>query len=129
MLNIPTRLGLPPLTSSGGIAGCACGFGSAAAGPLAAVGLGGVGLVLHLMLAVIVAPLNLILLARNFSRHHDPKGLLVAGTGALLIYVHFLVGGLYEEAHVQSFIFTGVALLIAGAVLDWRAQRRPAAFQ
>ena len=129
MQKIPTRFGLPSLTSSGGVAGCACGFGSAAAGPLAAIGLGGVALVLHGLLAVVVAPLNLILLARSFSRHHDPKGLLVAGSGALLIYVHFLVEQLQVGAYVQSFIYTGVALLIAGALLDWRARQRPAAFQ
>ena len=124
ILDIPKRFGLPSLTSSGGVAGCACGFGSTAAGPLAAVGLGGAGLVLHAMLAVVVAPLNLVLLARSFSRHHDPKALLVAGSGALLIYLHFLAGGLYAEAHVQPFIYTGVALLMAGALLDWRARRR-----
>ena len=133
--SLPSRIGLPSFTSAAGAAGCVCSVGPVVAGPLAAVGLGGLAAVLHGILVLVLAPLNLLLLGRGFSRHRDPKGLLVAGTGVLLIYMHFLgddgfpAVGLRLQTHVDSLIYIGAALLIAGALLDWRAQRRPVAFQ
>ena len=129
--SLPSRIGLPSLTSAAGAAGCVCSVGGVITGPLAAVGLGGLAAVLHVMLLLVVAPLNLLLLGRSFSRHRDPKGLLVGGTGVLLIYMHFRGGGFaaIPGPARDSFIYIGAALLIAGALLDWRAQRRPVAFQ
>ena len=119
----PTRFGLPSLNSAAGVVGCACGATNSIAAPLGAVGLGGAALGLHLMLLAL-APLNLLLLGPSFRRHRDPKGLLVASIGILFIFGH-LVDPIHLRFGAPVEIYAGVALLAIGAVLDWRAKRRP----
>ena len=89
--------------------------------PLAAVGLGAVGIALHGALWF-VAPLNMVFLWTHYRRHRDPTAMLVAGPGVLLILMalvaHFL------QAIPHNLIWSGLALLGAGALIDWRAQKR-----
>lgn len=106
------------------------------AGPLAAAGLFGAGVILHNLL-VVLAPLNLVFLGITYRLHRQPRGLIVAAAGVLLIMLHLAFHVIpwshpimrafhpYEFEVGMSFIWLGMTLLLAGVVMDWRAQRRP----
>ena len=87
--------------------------------PLVGVGLGGLGIALHMGLLVI-APLNLLLLWFNFRRHHNPLGLLVAGPGA--VFIVMVVTSHWLDAIPHDFIWPGLALVAVGVLIDWRPQ-------
>ncbi len=81
-------------------------------------------IVVHLILLPMVIPLNAVLLFGNFRRHRQPFGLAAGIIGGLLTLAalasHFEI--LSESAH--DLIWPGGALLVAGVILDWIAQRR-----
>ncbi len=81
-------------------------------------------IVVHGILLPIMIPLNAVLLFVNFRRHRQPFGLAAGIVGGLLTLAalasHFQI--LSERAH--DLIWPGGALLVAGVILDWIAQRR-----
>ena len=83
------------------------------------VGLGGLGIALHMGLWVI-APLNLLLLWFNFRRHHNPLVLLVAGPGA--VFIVMVVTSHWLDAFPHDLIWPGLVLVAAGVLIDWHAQ-------
>ena len=87
--------------------------------PLVAVGLGGLGIALHLALWLI-APLNLVLLWLNFRRHRNPLGLLVAGPGA--VFIVMVLTSHWLDAIPHDLIWPGLVLVAVGVLIDWRAQ-------
>ncbi len=87
--------------------------------PLVGVGLGGLGIGLHMALWVI-APLNLLLLWLNFRRHHHPLGLLVAGPG--VVFIVMVVTSHWLDAIPHDLIWPGLVLVAVGVLIDWRAQ-------
>lgn len=100
------------------------------AGPLTAAG-PAVGLavgVLHGLLWVI-APLNLLLLWFNYRRHRDARPLVLGALGVIFIIA---VMALHSANNITGFeswphdplIWSGLALLASGLLLDWRAARR-----
>ncbi len=126
MRSIFSRLGLPSLTSAAGVGTAGmCASGSAMlAGPLGTAVLGGSAWAVHLTAGLVLAPVSLLMLARSFARHRQPLGLLIAGTGLLLMVIHYL-SHFHQGTHGdEPFMYTGAVLLIIGATVDWRAQRR-----
>ena len=89
--------------------------------PLAAVGLGSVVIALHMALWFL-APLNLVLMWVHFRRHRDPRGMLASGLGIVFIMIALSAHFLHAIPH--DLIWVGLALLGAGALVDWRAQGR-----
>ena len=93
----------------------------AAAGPATGLAVG----VLHGLLWV-VAPLNLLLLWFNYRRHGDARPLVLGALGVI-----FIIGvmALHAADEITGFetwphnplIWTGLALLGLGILLDWRA--------
>ncbi len=123
----------PTLTRAATVPSCAvCAGWSVLGAPLASIGLMGTAIVLHELL-VILAPLNLVLLWRTFRQHRQPQGLVVASVGVLFILMHLtshVVPRGYPilwvlRALSMPLIWVGTTLLVAGALLDWRVQRRP----
>lgn len=100
--------------------GVACAGAASIAGPLAALGLTGVGAVLHGLLAF-VAPLNVVIISAGFRRHRKPLALILAGVGLLVLAVH---GASHFEPLTDSVTaWIGVGLLIVATALDWREVR------
>lgn len=87
----------------------------------ASLGLAGLGFVLHRGLWLL-APLNLLLLWRRFRRHRRPAGLLLAGAGTVLIWLHLL--GHNFGRTILPLIWLGTAFLVAGATANYLAERR-----
>ena len=120
------RLGLLPLFGfmKAAIVPCAgvCAAYPVFGAPLAAVGLFSVAWVLHVGLYVL-APLNLLLLLRNFRRHGDPKGLVLGGVSVPFILL--AVTGHFVDGIPHDLIWIGLFMLAGGALLDWRGQRKP----
>lgn len=141
MRSILSRVGLGTgaglATKAATVPSCAvCAAYPMLAGPLTAAGLFGVGVVLHNLL-VVLAPLNLVFLATTYRLHRRPWGLATAGIGVAFILAHLAFHVIpqrhpimrvlhpYEYQVGMAFIWIGMVLLVVGAVLDWRAQRRP----
>lgn len=100
--------------------GVACAGAVQLAGPLAALGLAGLGAVLHGMLAL-VAPLNVAIIWFGFRRHGKPLALLLAGLGLFFLVVH---GATHFGPTPDTLsAWVGVGLLIGATALDWRAPR------
>ena len=100
--------------------GVACAGAVPLAGTLAALGLAGLGAVLHGLLAF-VAPLNAAIIGAGFLRHRKPLALLVAGAGLLVLAVH---GATHFEPVTDTLSASiGVGLLIVATALDWREVR------
>ena len=96
----------------------------AAAGPAAGLAVG----VLHGLLWVI-APLNLLLLWFNYRRHRDARPLVVGCLGVIFIIAVMTLHGADEITGFENWphdpvIWSGLALLAVGTLLDWRAVRR-----
>jgi len=98
--------------------GVACAGALQLAGPLAALGLTGLGTVLHGLLAV-VAPVNVLIIGFGFRRHRKPLAILLAGLGLLLLVVHGATHFAPTPETLSAWL--GVGLLIGAAALDWRA--------
>ncbi|MGQ0548497.1 MAG: MerC family mercury resistance protein [Armatimonadota bacterium] len=70
-----------------------------------------------------MAPASLVMLVRSFARHRRPLGVGIAGTGVLLMVVHY-VSHIYDGTHGdEPLMYTGAVLLALGAFIDWRAGR------
>lgn len=95
-----------------------------AIGPLLAAGVIGSATSLHLALPLL-APLNVWLLCASFREHGRALGLVLAMLSIPFILAHMaghvFLGG--DEAVLLGLIWMGGGLLIAGLVVDWRAQR------
>lgn len=96
----------------------------AAAGPAAGLAVG----VLHGLLWVI-APLNLLILWFNYRRHRDARPLLLGSLGVIFIVAVMTLHAADEITGFESWphnpvIWSGLALLALGILLDWRAARR-----
>lgn len=87
---------------------------------LASLGLAGLGFVLHRGLWVL-APLNLFLSWRSFRLHGQPGGVLLGVLGTIAVWAHLL--GHNFEATILPLIWGGTALLVAGALVSYRAER------
>lgn len=106
------------------------------AGPLAAAGLFGADLILHHLL-VVLAPINLGLLALTYRFHRRPWGLVLGATGVALILSHMAFHYVPQHHPVMralypydfqvgmALIWVGMVLLAIGVALDWRARRQP----
>ena len=84
--------------------------------------------VLHGFLWVL-APLNLALLWFTYRRHRDPRPLAIGGMGALFITAVMVLHAVHNITDLGNWphdplIWTGLALLGVGILLDWRAGRR-----
>lgn len=100
--------------------GLACAGAAQLAGPLAALGLTGLGAVLHWMLAL-VAPFTAMIIWFGFRRHGQPLVLVFAGVGLLFLGLHAATH--YTATPDTLLASVGVVLLIGAAALDWRALR------
>lgn len=100
--------------------GVACAGAVQLAAALAAIGLTGLGTVLHGMLTF-TAPLNVLIIWLGFRRHRKPLPFLVAGVGLFFLAIH----GTSHFAPVPDALsaWIGVGLLIVATVLDWREVR------
>lgn len=98
----------------------ACAGAVQLAGPLAALGLAGLGAVLHGLLAL-VAPLNVAIIWLGFRRHGKPLALLLASLGLLFLVVHGATHFAPTPDTLSAWV--GVGLLIGATALDWRALR------
>ena len=90
---------------------------------LLALTLGGlllVGGMVHV--ALVFAPLNLVFLWFSFQRHHNRTAIRVAGVGLFFVLVG-LGGHASQLSYHDAFIYPGLALMLGGLLLDWRAQR------
>lgn len=102
----------------------ACAGAPLLAGPLAVLGLTGVGAFLHYALAFF-APFNVAVVAMGYRVHRRPLALVVGMAGLALLVVH----GLTVHRHGQTieipdfFAVAGVTLVIAGTGLDWISHR------
>jgi RNA polymerase sigma-70 factor (ECF subfamily) len=136
------RWGVPSASSLKAVTAPACvvcGVGNAAFGPLAAFGLHGILWAL--------GPLNLVLLWRSFQQHRNPAALVLATAGVLLIFLHLTSHAVDIDSTLlraavdvsgrvplgdyvihpnMGNIPIGTALLLAGMLLDWRAQKHQA---
>ena len=99
------------------------------AGPLAAVGpAAGLAVgVLHGLLWVI-APFNLLVLWFNYRRHRDARPLVLGALGVIFIISVMALHAAQEITGIESWpydplIWSGLALLALGILLDWRAAR------
>lgn len=98
-----------------------CGASPVIAPIFAAAGLSVVSVVIHQALWVF-APLNLALLVRGYRRHHHPVGLVLGVLGTVSIGIH-LVGHTLQR-NILPLIWGGTVLLVAGTLLDRRAELR-----
>ena len=96
-----------------------CGASPVIAPIFAAAGLAAVSFVIHQALWVF-APLNLALLVRGFRRHRDVGGIAVGALGTLAIMLHLV--GHTADRNILPLIWGGTALLVAGSLLDRRAE-------
>lgn len=122
------RVGLAgaPLGSAAGIcsAGACAATPAVVASPAIAAIIGGTAATLHIASGLVLAPVSLAFLIGTYRRHRWPAGLIVAGIGFALMLVHYVshfAGGTTGD---EKWMYGGTALLFAGAVLDWSAQRR-----
>jgi hypothetical protein len=94
--------------------------------PLLALGMSfGLAFGLHLA-ALATAPLIFWILCRHFRRHRDRLAVWVAGVGVLALAIHFPLHFIPGEGGPVLFTVSdqvGTGLLLAGALLDWRAMR------
>jgi adenylate cyclase len=95
-------------------------------GPLAALGLVGAAGSLHILLPVL-APLNLWLLWDSFRQHRKAGGLVLAVLSMPFIVAHMLGHYVFRgnEDLLLGLIWAGAVFLIAGILVDWRAQHSP----
>lgn len=123
----------PSLIHAATVPSCTvCAGGPVLTGPLVMAGLGAPAAVLHELLWVF-APLNAIMLRLSFSVHRDPVPLVVGGLGSLLLLLHMASPYILPEHPPDltnpfrlislTLTWLGSPLLLAGAVLDWRARR------
>lgn len=98
-----------------------CGASPVIAPIFAAAGLSAVSFVIHQALWVF-APVNLALLVRGYRRHRHPAGLALGALGTLSIGVHLF--GHTLQRNILPLIWGGTLLLIAGTLLDRRAELR-----
>lgn len=96
-----------------------CGASPVIAPIFAAAGLSVVSVVIHQALWVF-APLNLALLVKGYRRHHHPSGLMLGLLGTISIGIH-LVGHTLQR-NILPLIWGGTALLVAGTLLDRKAE-------
>jgi adenylate cyclase len=98
-----------------------CGASPVIAPIFAAAGLSAVSAFIHQALWVF-APLNLALLARGYRRHGHPAGMALGALGTVSIGVHLF--GHTLQRNILPLIWGGTVLLVAGALLDRRAELR-----
>lgn len=96
-----------------------CGASPVIAPLFAAAGLSVVSVVIHQALWVL-APLNLAFLIRGYRRHRHVAGLVLGTLGTVSIAIH-LVGHTLQQ-NILLLIWAGTILLVAGALLDRRAE-------
>lgn len=124
----------PSLIHAATVPSCTvCAGGPVLTGPLAMLGLAGPALVLHQLLWVF-APLNALMLRLSFGVHRDPVPLIIGGLGSLLLFLHMASPYILPEHPPDltnpfrlislGLTWLGSPLLVAGALLDWRARRR-----
>lgn len=119
------RMGLELWTGSVAAAmvptGLACAGAGQLVGPLATLGLTGLGAGLHWMLAL-VAPLTVAVVWLGFRRHGQFLVLVLAGLGLLVLGLHAATHFTPTPDAVLASV--GVGLLTGAAALDWRLLRR-----
>ncbi len=94
--------------------------------PLLALGLGLSIMVPVHVISLTAVPIIFVLLWRRFRRHGDRLSLSITAIGGLLLLIHLVTHFVAEEGS-PVFTFanqTGAALLLGGALLDWRAMYR-----
>lgn len=102
----------------------ACAGAPLLAGPLAVLGLAGVGAFLHYALAFF-APLNVAVVALGYRVHRRPLPLVIGIAGLAFLVFH----GLTVHRHGQTieipdfFAVAGVTLVLAATGLDWISHR------
>lgn len=118
-------IGLELWTGSAAVAmvptGLACAGAEQLAGPLATLGLTGLGAALHWMLAL-VAPLTVVIVWLGFRRHGQSLVLVLAGPGLVFLGLHAVTHFTPTPDAVLASV--GVGLLTGAAALGWRALRR-----
>jgi hypothetical protein len=77
----------------------------------------------------VIAPFNLLLLWFNYRRHHDARPLVLGALGVILIISVMALHAAQEITGIEEWphnplIWSGLALLALGILLDWRATRR-----
>lgn len=98
-----------------------CGASPVIAPVFAAAGLSAVSAFIHQALWVF-APLNLAFLVKGYLRHRRAGGLILGALGTLSIVIHLF--GHTLERNILALIWGGTTLLVAGSLLDHRAERK-----